>query len=67
MQEFFSDIEIVKTNILTIKSATKRIKEINQNVIQATSSESELEYGRELQPLVSSTNKKASLAKQLLQ
>lgn len=67
MQEFFSDIEIVKSNIIVVKNATKKITNINQNVLQATTSEEELEYSKELSPLVTSTNKKASVAKQLLQ
>jgi t-SNARE complex subunit (syntaxin) len=67
MQTFFNDVEIVKTNINTIKEATKRIAEINQNVLQATTSDREQESSQELEPLIKSTNKKATVAKQLLQ
>mmetsp|Transcript_12608 Transcript_12608/g.21101 ORF Transcript_12608/g.21101 Transcript_12608/m.21101 type:complete len:312 (-) Transcript_12608:82-1017(-) len=67
MQEFFGDVEIVKQNIVVIKDATRKIAEINQNVLQATTSDRESDYSHELEPLVKSTNKKASIAKQLLQ
>eukprot|EP00286_Rhodomonas_abbreviata_P020037 CAMPEP_0181295422 /NCGR_PEP_ID=MMETSP1101-20121128/4143_1 /TAXON_ID=46948 /ORGANISM="Rhodomonas abbreviata, Strain Caron Lab Isolate" /LENGTH=288 /DNA_ID=CAMNT_0023400181 /DNA_START=121 /DNA_END=984 /DNA_ORIENTATION=- len=67
MQEFFGDVEIVKKNIVVIKESTRKIAEINQNVLQATTSDREQDYSHELEPLVKSTNKKASLAKQLLQ
>lgn len=67
MQEFFSDVEIVKANIVVIKESTRKIAEINQNVLQATTSDREQDYSHELEPLVKSTNKKATIAKQLLQ
>mmetsp|Transcript_5916 Transcript_5916/g.13602 ORF Transcript_5916/g.13602 Transcript_5916/m.13602 type:complete len:308 (+) Transcript_5916:150-1073(+) len=67
MQEFFGDVEIVKANIMVIREATRKIAEINQNVLQATTSDRESDYSHELEPLVKSTNKKASVAKQLLQ
>ncbi|KAJ1422725.1 syntaxin, epimorphin family, partial [Ochromonadaceae sp. CCMP2298] len=60
-------VEIVKANIVVIKEATRKIAEINQNVLQATTSDRESDYSHELEPLVKSTNKKASVAKQLLQ
>ena len=34
MQDFFADVETVKHNIMIIKEATKKIIEINQNVLQ---------------------------------
>lgn len=67
MQEFFSEVEVVKTNIVVIKEATRKIAEINQNVLQATTNEREQDFSNELEPLVKSTNKKATHAKQLLQ
>lgn len=67
MQEFFGDVEIVKANILVIKEATRKISEINQNVQQATTVDREQEFSHELEPLVKATNKKATIAKQLLQ
>ncbi len=67
MQDFFGDVEIVKSNIVIIKDATRKISEINQNVQQATTGDREQEFSHELEPLVKSTNKKATVAKQLLQ
>ena len=67
MQEFFGDVEIVKANIVVIKESTRKIAEINQNVLQATTSDREQDFSHELEPLVKSTNKKATIAKQLLQ
>jgi len=67
MQDFFGDVEIVKANIVVIKESTRKIAEINQNVLQATTSDREQDYSHELEPLVKSTNKKATIAKQLLQ
>jgi t-SNARE complex subunit (syntaxin) len=67
MQEFFSDVEIVKTNIAAIKDSTKRISEINQNVTQATTNDKERECSQDLEPLIKLTNKKATIAKQMLQ
>lgn len=67
MQEFFSDVEIVKTAIATIKESTRKISDINQNVVQATTIEREQDQSSELEPIIKLTNKKATLAKQLLQ
>jgi hypothetical protein len=67
MQEFFETVEDIKQNILAIRVATKRIGEINQQVVLATTSEREAELSTELTPLVNQTNQKASLSKQLLQ
>jgi hypothetical protein len=67
MQEFFETVEIVKQNILAIRISTKRIGEINQQVVLATTSDREAELSTELTPLVNETNKKAAVSKQLLQ
>lgn len=66
MQQFFSDVELVKKHILVIRNSTKRVADINQQVVLATTSESEHEESQELQLLVTETNKKAAIAKQLL-
>ena len=66
MQRFFQDVELVKQNIMVIRNSTKRVAEINQQVVLATTSESEHEESQELQVLINGTNKKASIAKQLL-
>lgn len=67
MQQFFADVEIIKANIIIIKEATRKIADINQNVLQATTADKEQDFSSELEPLVKSTNKKAADAKQFLQ
>lgn len=67
MQEFFNDVELVKSNIVAIKDATRKITEINQGVQTATTADREQDFSGDLEPLVKTTNKKASIAKQLLQ
>lgn len=67
MQPFFNDVELVKNNIHAIKDATKRMQEINQAVVQATTSDKEQSSSSELEALIKSTTKKASIAKQILQ
>jgi t-SNARE complex subunit (syntaxin) len=66
MQQFFKDVELVKKHILVIRNSTKRVAEINQQVILATTNESENEESQELQLLITDTNKKAAIAKQML-
>eukprot|EP00596_Hydrurales_sp_CCMP1899_P009132 CAMPEP_0119036560 /NCGR_PEP_ID=MMETSP1177-20130426/4350_1 /TAXON_ID=2985 /ORGANISM="Ochromonas sp, Strain CCMP1899" /LENGTH=169 /DNA_ID=CAMNT_0006996619 /DNA_START=167 /DNA_END=673 /DNA_ORIENTATION=- len=66
MQEFFADVEKVKMNILTIRTSTTRVGEINQQVVLATTNEHEQDESKELTALISDTNKKAAVAKNLL-
>jgi thermostable 8-oxoguanine DNA glycosylase len=51
---------------VSIEMASRKIMEINQNVTQATSSEREEDYSKELEPCVKTTNKKAASAKKIL-
>jgi t-SNARE complex subunit (syntaxin) len=67
MQAFFKDVELVKQNILVIQTSTRRISDINQQIILATSSEKEQDLSTDLGPTISETNKKAALTKALLQ
>jgi t-SNARE complex subunit (syntaxin) len=67
MKEFFKDVETVKRLILNIKDATKRMEDIKQQIVLTTTAEREKELSRELEPLIGENNKKASVAKQLLQ
>lgn len=67
METFFEDVEVVKSNIVDIKNSTKKIMEISQNVLQATTNEREADFSNELEPLIKSTNKKAAASKKLLQ
>ena len=67
LTDFFGDVELVKKNINLIKNVTKGIGEIQQQVILATTNDKESELSAELKPLVEETNKKANIAKQMLQ
>lgn len=67
LTEFFGDIEIVKKTINLIKDATKRINEIQQAVVLATTNEKEAEESRDLEPIINHTNKSANIAKKILQ
>lgn len=67
MKQFFADVELVKQNILAVSTATKEICRINQEVVLATTPEKEQELSAGLSPIIQATNKKASVAKQLLQ
>jgi t-SNARE complex subunit (syntaxin) len=67
LTEFFGDVELVKKHVNVIKNVTKRIGEIQQQVVLATTNDKEAELSAELKPLVEETNKKANIAKQILQ
>lgn len=67
MQTFFQDVELVKANINVIRDATKKIADINQEVVLATTNEREQDASSTLTSIIISTNKKASIAKKLLQ
>jgi len=67
LTEFFGDVELVKKNVNMIKNVTIRIGEIQQQVVLATTNDKEAELSAELKPLVEETNKKANIAKGILQ
>mmetsp|Transcript_24801 Transcript_24801/g.36578 ORF Transcript_24801/g.36578 Transcript_24801/m.36578 type:complete len:317 (+) Transcript_24801:67-1017(+) len=67
MKTFFDDVELVKQNIVSISETTKEIYQVNQAVSLATTPEREHELTSGLSPVITETNKKAALAKQLLQ
>eukprot|EP01041_Mallomonas_annulata_P005452 gene5452-10959_t len=67
MQDFFADVDIVKKQIIVIRQATKTISEINHQVVLATTAEKEQELSTGLSPIVTETNAKAAVAKNLLQ
>lgn len=67
LQEFFADVETIKNNIAIIKDSTRKIAEINQNVVQATTADKEQDFSSELESVISQTNKKATVTKALLQ
>jgi len=67
LTQFFGDVELVKKNVNMIKNVTIRIGEIQQQVVLATTNDKEAELSAELKPLVEETNKKANIAKGILQ
>lgn len=67
LSDFFSTVDVVKQHILALRQATKRVVEINQQVVLATTAEREAALSTQLAPLVAETNKKAANSKQLLQ
>lgn len=66
MNDFFQCVEMIKSNILAIQNATKRVGEIRENVVLATMAEKEAAYSAELNPLLTETNKKATFVKNML-
>mmetsp|Transcript_1816 Transcript_1816/g.2516 ORF Transcript_1816/g.2516 Transcript_1816/m.2516 type:complete len:305 (-) Transcript_1816:378-1292(-) len=66
MDAFFKDVDNLKKDIDAIKKATKRIGEIGEEAVLATSSEKESQISKELRPLVNDTNKKAKKTKNML-
>ena len=67
MEQFFADVEVVKKQIAIITHSSKHISDINQRVVLATTAEKEQELSDELKPVLSDANKKAQVAKQILQ
>lgn len=67
MAEFFADVEIVKKQMAVISASTLHITDINQRVVLATTSAREQELSDELKPVLNDANKKAQVAKQILQ
>eukprot|EP01006_Ploeotia_vitrea_P006511 TRINITY_DN13410_c0_g1_i1.p1 TRINITY_DN13410_c0_g1~~TRINITY_DN13410_c0_g1_i1.p1 ORF type:complete len:309 (-),score=21.07 TRINITY_DN13410_c0_g1_i1:97-1023(-) len=67
MDQFFSDVELVKKNITAIKTASKSVTDINQKVALATTAEKESSLSEALKPVIKDANKKAQVSKQILQ
>jgi hypothetical protein len=66
MNDFFQCVEMIKSNIVAIQVATKRVSEIRENVVLSTMAEKEAAYSAELNPLLTETNKKATFIKNML-
>ena len=66
MEKFFRHVDLVKQDIDAVKEATKRIGEINEEAVLATSTSKENELSRILRPIVDETNKRAKRTKNLL-
>lgn len=66
MEHFFREVEDIKSDIEAIKRATKKIGEINESALQATTTEEETQLSNQLKPLIDQTNKRAKKTKNLL-
>jgi hypothetical protein len=66
MEHFFREIETIKSDIDSVKDAARAIGNINDQALQATTTEEENELSRQLRPLVDKTNKQAKRTKTLL-
>ena len=67
MEEFFGDVDMVKGHINHIKDTTRKIEEINQALVLTANSDKDSEISGGLQAMISTTNKKAAIAKKMLQ
>mmetsp|Transcript_39999 Transcript_39999/g.58817 ORF Transcript_39999/g.58817 Transcript_39999/m.58817 type:complete len:353 (-) Transcript_39999:192-1250(-) len=66
METFFQDVDNIKEDIEAIRDATKRIGEINEEAVLATTTAKEEDLSHQLKPLVDATNKRAKRTKNLL-
>eukprot|EP00568_Trieres_chinensis_P008273 CAMPEP_0183312636 /NCGR_PEP_ID=MMETSP0160_2-20130417/42430_1 /TAXON_ID=2839 ORGANISM="Odontella Sinensis, Strain Grunow 1884" /NCGR_SAMPLE_ID=MMETSP0160_2 /ASSEMBLY_ACC=CAM_ASM_000250 /LENGTH=326 /DNA_ID=CAMNT_0025477529 /DNA_START=85 /DNA_END=1065 /DNA_ORIENTATION=+ len=66
MERFFGDVESIKADIEAVRDATKRIGEINEEAVLATTDAKENQLSMELRPLVDETNKRAKRTKNLV-
>jgi hypothetical protein len=66
MESFFQDVDNIKADVDAIRDATKRVGEINEEAIKATTTSKEEELSRALKPLIDKTNKRAKRTKNLL-
>lgn len=66
MEYFFKEVESIKDDIESVKKATRAIGDINEQALQATTTDEENELSRQLRPLVDDTNKRAKRTKTLL-
>jgi hypothetical protein len=66
MEYFFKEVDSIKEDIESIKKASKSIGDINEAALQATTTEEENEFARQLRPLLDATNRKAKRTKTLL-
>jgi hypothetical protein len=66
MESFFNDVDMIKSDVDAIREATKRVGEINEEALKATTTSKEEELSRILKPLIDKTNKRAKRTKNLL-
>ena len=66
MESFFRHVDAVKKDIESVQKASKRIGEINEATMQATTTEEENKLSQKMRPLVDKTNKQAKRTKETL-
>lgn len=66
MESFFRHVDGVKKDIESIIKASKKIGEINEATMQATTTEEENKLSQKMRPLVDKTNKQAKRTKETL-
>ena len=66
MESFFRHVDAVKADIEAVQRASKRIGEINEATMQATTTEEENKLSQKMRPLVDKTNKQAQRTKNTL-
>ena len=66
MESFFRHVDAVKKDIEFIQKASKKIGEINEATMQATTTEEENKLSEKMRPLVDKTNKQARRTKETL-
>lgn len=66
MASFFKDVDDIKADIESVRTATKRVGEINEEAVLATTTSKEDELSKQLKPLIDETNKRAKRTKNIL-
>lgn len=66
MNFFFEDVDTIKSDIAAIIECTKRVGEINEEAVLATTTDKENELSGKLRPIIDAANKRAKRTKQLL-
>ena len=66
MENFFRHVDAVKADIEAVQKASKKIGEINEATMQATTTEEENKLSEKMRPLVDKTNKQAKRTKDTL-
>ena len=66
MESFFRHVDAVKLDIEAVQKAAKRISDINEATMQATTTEEENKLSQKMRPLVDKTNKQAKRTKDTL-
>jgi t-SNARE complex subunit (syntaxin) len=66
MDHFYKEVDSIKDDIEQVKKATRKISDINEEALQATTTEKENELSNKLRPLIDATNNRAKRTKNLL-